>query len=334
MWIVKAFRHVPSWRHGRTSLRGATTCGLAMLWPPVWCAAALVPGSGQHVQNVGDDFEEPDWSYRYHAPKSSYNIDKRIRQPGGGSGNGRWSESAKRGQPDVVRRIPTPPGGLDGSVGALLMQSRYTGLPSRTSRQRNQDDLLMRIQPRLGGYLPASRQPSVVVRVFLPPWEQWEQRRGTSFALRADVKGVKARGRKQEEYWPGIFVHYDGRHRPDESGRARWILRADESGRDVRGPIVNRTGWWTLGMAFSADGYIHYYAGEGVDALTEENHLGSYCCYGFRCRRLDNVIFNVANQDAGRWSTPWIIDDPAVYIAPSNMAEARSRRSAARSQQR
>lgn len=303
-------------------------CPLA-LW-----AAVLVPGSGQRLQDVGDDFEEPEWSYRYHLPKSSYNIDKRIRQPGGGSRNGRWSESAKRGQPDVVRRVPTPPGGLDGSLGALLMQSRYTGLPARSSRRRNQDDLLMRIQPRLGGYLPASRQPSVVVRVFLPPWEQWEPRRGTSFALRADVQGVKQRGRKLEEYWPGIFVYYDGRRGQEGMGRARWILRANESGRDVPGPVITRTGWWTLGLSFSADGYIHYYAGEGVDALSDQHRLGSFRCYGFRCRRLDNVIFNVANQDAGRWSTPWVIDDPAVYVAPMAVSQAPSRHSTVRSRRR
>lgn len=312
----------------------AVACGAGLLWPVVLSAAAVVPGSGQRLEGVGDDFEESQWSYRYHAPKSSYNIDKRIRQPGGGSRNGRWSESAKRGQPDVVRRVATPSGGLEGSAGALLLQSRFTGLPSRVSRQRNQDDLLMRIQPRLGGYLPASRQPSVVVRVFFPPWEQWEQRRGTSFALRADVKGVKVRGRTQEEYWPGIFVHYDGRRQSDGSGRARWILRADESGRDVRGPMVTETGWWTLGLAISADGYVHYYASQGVGPLTEDSRLGSYRCYGFRCRRLDNIIFNVANQDAGRWSTPWVIDDPAVYVAPVDVAHGRSRQPVRRSRRR
>ena len=75
-------------------------------------AEPLVPGTGVVVQMVGDDFESPDWRYVFNGEKASHEQDEQQRPPGGKSTNGRWYEGAKRGQPDVVRRIATPPGGL------------------------------------------------------------------------------------------------------------------------------------------------------------------------------------------------------------------------------
>jgi hypothetical protein len=39
--------------------------------------------------------------------------------------------------------------------------------------------------------------------------------------------------------------------------------------------------------------------------------------YGERCTSFNNFFFNVANMDNGRtWSTPWVIDDPKIYVIP------------------
>jgi hypothetical protein len=36
-----------------------------------------------------------------------------------------------------------------------------------------------------------------------------------------------------------------------------------------------------------------------------------------RCQHFNNFFFNVANWDNGRtWSTPWVIDDPKVFVIP------------------
>ena len=53
--------------------------------------------------------------------KSSQDIDKQQRVPGGESKNGRWYEGIKRGDPDVVRRVATPPDGLSGSTASLCL---------------------------------------------------------------------------------------------------------------------------------------------------------------------------------------------------------------------
>ena len=65
--------------------------------------AQVVPGTGEKMTEVGDDFEDANWSYIPNLPKSSNNIDKQVRYPSGATNNNRWFESLLRGQPDVVR---------------------------------------------------------------------------------------------------------------------------------------------------------------------------------------------------------------------------------------
>jgi len=42
-----------------------------------------VPGRGQKVSEVGDDFEDPEWAYFDNGPKASSNIDHQDRLPAG-----------------------------------------------------------------------------------------------------------------------------------------------------------------------------------------------------------------------------------------------------------
>src|SRR5262245_49188904 len=91
-------------------------------YPPV------IPGSGIRVARTGDDFEAEDWAYYPQHPKSSWNIDEDVREPGSSSKNGLWAEGAKRGTPDFVRRVPTPDGGIEGSTGSMLFQSLHSGI--------------------------------------------------------------------------------------------------------------------------------------------------------------------------------------------------------------
>src|SRR5688572_15021013 len=151
------------------------------------CAEAqIVPGTGNRMEQVGDDFEDPAWGFIFNLPKSSNNLDEQVRRPGGRSRNGRWEESALRGEPDMIRRVSTPPGGLEGSTGALALRTLNTGIPNRVTNQLQQDDLIMVGSARLGGKIAVSRGPNAVVRVWLPPFDEWEPRTGNTFAMRAD----------------------------------------------------------------------------------------------------------------------------------------------------
>lgn len=294
--------------------------------------ARAVPGRGQKVEQVGDDFEAEDWDYYPNPPKASSNLDKQDRQPAGVSKNNRIYESTYRGQPDIVKRVETPPGGISGSKGALLLQSTLTGVPGFISRKQQQDDLLVNVQTMLGGAIPISNNPSCVVRVYLPPWEQWEKRTGSQFGFRAELETTKTenvrtsfkrfmRGdgmdsvTKVEPYWPGFFIQFHSKHdgRPEDS--AMLLIRAGSRGEEIPGPMITEPGWWTLGMSFTSDGLVHYYAHAGVQPLTEKDHITTQRPYGFTAQRMTTFFFNVVNMDDGRTqSTPWIIDDPTLYL--------------------
>jgi hypothetical protein len=295
------------------AVRVALFVTMLLAWGHVAAGGVLVPGTGVKQSRVGDDFEDAKWKYNANQPKSSRETDQHERLPFGTSANGRWMEGPHRGTPDHVERVQTPAGGLPGSNGALLIRTLRSGIPGRLSFTAQQDDLLVVTSRRLGGFLPVSRSPNVVVRVFVPPLEQWERRSGTSFAFRADLRGGRAN--ELEQYWPGMFLQFAPKSQRQSKDSAHIVLRAQQTGHDFRGPEITETGWWTMGMSFTPDGQVHFFASPGVDDLTPDDHLASRFCYGFRARQFHTFFFNVLSADDGRtWSTPWIIDDPSLYV--------------------
>ena len=290
-------------------------------------AQVLVPGTGRAIASVGDDFEDEKWEYTFNNPKSTQENNKSDNDPVGQSKNGRWYEGIKRGQPDIVRRVPTPAGGLEGSKGALMLRSVFTGIPGHPSNRMQQDDLIADVNYKLGDAISVARSPSVVTRVYLPPFAQWEQRKGPTFAFRAATEayttkrssgGLFAKGpsRALETYWLGFFIDF----RPDPKGdHAKDVailrVRADESGEDVPVLTMDRSGWWTLGMSFTPDGQVQYFARPDIKNLTAENRVATYRPYGLRTETFKTFFFNVCSGDDGRtWSTEWIVDDPTVYV--------------------
>ena len=292
--------------------------------------AQIVPGTGEKMTEVGDDFEDENWSYVPNLPKSSNNIDKQVRYPSGAATNNRWFESLLRGQPDVVERVATPPGGPPNSKGALKLRSVQTGIPGAPSYKMQQDDFIMSGNTRFGGTIPAMWSPNVVARVYLPPFDQWEQRTGSSFGFRietlthvmkpvSDHKFFKKIGktRQLEQAWPGMFLQLnsksDGKNKEDT---AVFVIRGDQYGQDfVAGPVIKEPGWWTLGMTLTPDGRVHYYATKGTGPLKASDHLTTTMPYGEPNLQMNTLFFNVMSADNGRtWSTEWIVDDVEVFF--------------------
>ncbi len=296
--------------------------------------AQVVPGTGRFQAKVSDDFEDPEWKFVHNFPKSSSNIDNQTRYPTGASSNNKWFESLKRGQPDVIKRVPTPPGGLPGSEGAMLMQTLQSGVPGWSTRKWQQDDLLVDVTSALGGFVPVSWSPNFITRVYLPDFDKWENRTGTTFGLRASVlaqrstfrgsrkKGFlgflsssRGRGVEYETLYPGMFIQFNSKTNGYKEDSAYFIIRADERGYDYTGPQIKQTGWWTLGMSFTPDGRIHYYARPGAGNLTAADHIASHNYHDYTCTRFNTYFFDVCSANDGRtWSTPWIIDDTALYF--------------------
>jgi hypothetical protein len=293
---------------------------------PAAAQAQVTPGTGLRL--FYDDFEDEKWEFVHNFPKSSEEQDGQRRFQAGFSNNGKWGEGLKRGQPDLIQRVATPPGGPSGSAGSMLMRTRDSGIPGRVRYQSQQDDLVLNSSSHVGT-IPVWRTPSVVARVYLPPFDQWDAKTGTTFGFRADVTTTKEETetkkflfikrkkvvKETELYWPGMFIQFnskaDSRYGFDS---AIFLIRGDQTGQDVVGPQIHQVGWWTLGMSFTPDGRVHYYASPGVDPLNAEDCIGSHFAYSYQCEQFNTAFFNVCSRDDGHtWSTPWIVDDVAVY---------------------
>ncbi len=286
----------------------------------------IVPGTGVQLMQVGDDFEDENWAFIPNGLKSSEEIDKQQRLPLGKSNNGRWYEGAKRGYPDIAKRVPTPEGGLVGSTGAMLLQSRLTGVPGRISNEVQQDDFIANVQYAMGGPIPVSQCPSFVTRVYMPPLNEWESRQGPHFAFRSAIETTEMKKGKfffsgsneeNEIYWPGLFVLMEMRKNAEGKmeRHAFFRVRANQNGGDFRGPDIPVMGWWTLGLSYSADGVVHYFAKPGVEDITRDDYIASALPYGYRCERVRTFFYNTINREDGKtWSTPFIVDDPKAYV--------------------
>ncbi len=307
---------------GRTTL-AVSLIGLVStnFFNPTPLDAQLVPGTGRVLENVGDDFEDAEWKFVHNWPKSTKDIDEQRRYPMGKTTNGRWYEGQKRGHPDYIQRVPTPAGGLEGSSGALVLRSLYTGIPRMPSYRTQQDDFIANVMYKVGGTIHPSRGPSVVVRVYMPPFEEWEQRSGATFAFRLALDPVYPLPKKKwddpDTYWPGLLIDFKSKKDSQQGADTAYFrIRANNHGRDYVGPEIQETGWWTLGMSVTADGRVHYYGHPGVEDLGPEDHIVSHYPYGLRAKGFRTFFFNVLSGDDGRtWSTEWIIDDAKVYVA-------------------
>jgi len=290
--------------------------------------AQFVPGRG--VPYSTDNFEMPNWGFNYNLPKSSKEEDEQVRYPLGVSTNGRWKEGPKRGIPDVVKVVDTPPGGLPGSQHALLLRSKDTGVPGRLSFSQKQDDFVM-----VSNSMSIGNSPSTVCRVYLPDWDEWENRAGVSFGMRLGLQGPMKKPAEEgrfrrlrmvtvtEPYYPGFFIQFNPRETsPDRQDSATLIVRANEMGQDLPKLQITQTGWWTFGMSVTPDARVHYYAHPGVEDLTEADHIMSSLPYGIAGHHFNTLFFNICSGDDGKsWSTPWIIDDPVIYYGQSQRGQ-------------
>ena len=311
-----------------------------------YAAAPVVPGTGQWIEYVGDDFETGNWSFIHNHPKSSRENDEQLRGPTGRSTNGRWFEGPERGQPDHMKVVATPEGGIPGSERALLVRTLKSGVPGYINRKVEQDDLVVDIARRVNGTIPVSEVPNFVVRVYLPPWEQWEPRSGPHFGIRGTTRTHVTKAREQsyttgnrfrrqkrtrmvtsteiEPYWPGMWIHFrNGKDRNNSESSAFLKVRGNKLGHDFKVMEMPEYGWYTFGMSFTGDGQVHFYAKKGVEDLSELDYLTSQFPYSYRAETFDTFFFNVVNRNDGHsWSTPFVIDDPQLYVVRSSRIDS------------
>lgn len=304
---------------------------LAVLAISAPAGANFSPGTGVRLDEYGDTFEEPDWTYNYNNPK----LQNQYHNPGSGwvnnipnrnnplgvSANGRWREGTVRGQPDIIRQVRRPRNGLRNSRYSLQLRTRNSGAPGLTEETLQQDDLLNYGTGTSSVNRPLGKGLSVTTRIYLPRLREWEQREGPHIGFRVGATGRNDKG-QSVDYWPGIWIFFQ----KDSKGKPsfRFSVRANNAGEDTWATekTYTRVGWWTLGMSFNADGSISYYASPGVDDLTAADLLvfdtgsgtvpATYKPYGLNFIDLDYLFFSLANID-GQWSTEFIVDDVSLY---------------------
>jgi len=307
-----------------------------------------IPGAGSKIDYVGDDFEAEEWRFVHNMPKSSRELNERSYGPMAYSINRRWAEGPERGQPDVLKVVPTPSNGLPGSTKSLQITTLRSGIPGRNTNDVQQDDLILGIATRIGSTLKVHEIPSCVVRVYLPDPSLWENRSGPHFGIRLGARTTARKPReglfavgtemKNEPYWPGIWIHFKSEtSRGVEQDSAFLKIRSNSRGIDFKSKDIpaDQFGWWTFGMSMSSDGQIHYFAKPGVEDLTMEDFLVSQFPYGYRAERLNSFFFNICNNNNGRtWSTPFVIDDPEVFVVNSGRVDQLVKRKIAYQQRR
>ena len=130
----------------------------------------------------------------------------------GQQGNGRVGQGRGPGSPPYCQ---------------MVAGRARAGIPGRLTYRMMQDDLIFNMSKAAGRGLSAADNPSVVTRVYLPPFAQWERRDGASFGFRcgctthAIITGKEHPDRGDfgvEEYWPGMFICFvpgDGKEKSD-----------------------------------------------------------------------------------------------------------------------
>jgi hypothetical protein len=122
-----------------------------------------------------------------------------------------------------------------------------------------------------------------------------------------------------------LWVHFRVKgQRGAKDDCAILTYRGDTRGRDIKCLDIPKEqfGWWTMGLSVTPDGMVHYYAKPGVEDLTAADYITSQFPYGFNAQRLRTFFFDVCNRNDGKtWSTPFLIDDPALYVVNSARIE-------------
>jgi hypothetical protein len=164
----------------------------------------------------------------------------------------------------------------------------------------------------------------VVTHVYVPKWPKWERREGNSFCFRAACDAYTTKvvshgwfgsssATVLDEYWPGLMFYFHPGDGDKTKDYCTLRVRAAQNGGDYNAVDIKEPGWWTLGMSFTPDGQVHYFAHAGVAPLSVQDHIATENPYGMRCEHLKCFFYDVLNGDNGNWSTPWVVDDSYVY---------------------
>ena len=252
-----------------------------------------VLGRTKPLYVLWDDFEDPDWSYNPQTEEFANKL---------------WRGGSSRGVPELLERVPTPNGGKKGSTGALEIRTNEIEI-YRDGHLGQEDLLTAEYEQKLGRKLTRADQPVFIVRVWLPPFDQW----GDYYSFGFRHESFLENGSKDQHY-STIWLTYDRGINPKPFFKYR--VGTNELFYEVYDPrLIEKDGWWTIAVAFDENGFCHYYARPGAGDLTEEDRL-------FDATQLFPEVYDPRLIEQDGWLT--IVNARKIYAgigAPTSKGE-------------
>lgn len=267
-----------------------------------------VLGRTDRLADLCDDFEDIKWNYNYQNHMSSNKL---------------WRSGSGFGEPELLARVPTPDGGINGSAGALEIRTNNIELFDNGSSpgHRSMEKLLTAEYKKNSEHrITRANRPVFIVRVWLPPFNLWIKENSKedyyNFGFRHE-----AFPKNGDKYYPSLWLHYDNslsqpwfRCRIFPIGTKKPLV-------DIAIVPIRQPYWWTLAVAFDEDGIDHYYARPGVGIPTEKDEIFNATQfrtrYGIATPSMDYVLysfFHLGYPEAGNASPPFVIDDYELWI--------------------
>lgn len=247
-------------------------------------------GRTNRLAPLCDDFEDSNWHIE---------------------GLWRGGNPSGRGTPELITRVTTPLGGKVGSTGAL--EIRTNSIDSDESPDQ-EDFLTAEYTPRLGRRLTLADQPVFLVRVWLPPFNQW----GAYYRFGFRHEYFLMNGSKT---YSSIFLEYKKRAGP----KPVVIIRIDKNEYANPNWVIDRDGWWTLAVGFDEKGVDYFYAYPGLGIPTGKEKIFD----GGQIRGGDDTsidyfnysFFSLMYLPTGNASPPIVIDDYETWgVRPTTVA--------------
>lgn len=143
-----------------------------------------------------------------------------------------------------------------------------------------------------------SERPFCVAHIWLPPFNEWPTTPNyNGNYIYCGFRVTETRTQQGALLYPGIFLGRDGTNNPVLYTR---ILAGFDG---PRGLLVS--GWWTVGIGWSAEGVISFYAAPGKVELTETDKFAT-----------DTALFPVLMKSVNGWFLDCSVEQGATVSSP------------------
>lgn len=237
------------------------------------------------LRDLWDDFEETKWCYDC---------------------GGLWRSGSGDGVPEILKRVPTPVGGKEGSKGSLEIRTNKIDRDQSPSMEKL---LTAEFKDKLKRKLKRVHKPVFIVRVWLPPFNQW----GDHYTFGFRHESFLENGSKDQNY-SSLFLVYNRQYK---TPFFRYRVGTNKLCYEVHDPRpIEQDGWWTLVNARKIYPGIGAPSNKGeIAGITTITSLLTK--YGKDALLIDYFNYSFFHLDypiSGNTSPRFVIDDYEVWV--------------------